>query len=337
MITGAGGSIGAGLSRAILASGPSRLVLVDNSEANLYEIDDDLASSPLPSRHVPMLGDVGDAAFLAEVFATHRPDVIYHAAAFKHVPLMEAHPVAAARNNALATETLARLAVQFAAGQVVMVSTDKAVRPASIMGATKRVAEMALLARGDAGPRMKVLRLGNVLESRGSVVPLFRGRIARGAPLPVTDPDVRRYMMTLEESVDLILRTERLEGPGGVFVPVVGPPVRIVDLARDMLRAAGRPADETGIFFTGLRPGDKMSEDLHSPLETAVATEDPRLMRIEGPRPDSGLLAQRIAALGQAVGRRDAAAVVELLEGLVAGYRPSSAALQATGRPAEVR
>ena len=161
-----------------------------------------------------MLGDVGDEALLAEVFETHRPDVVYHAAAFKHVPLMEGHPVAAARNNALATETLARLAVRFAAGQVVMVSTDKAVRPASVMGATKRVAEMALLARGDAGPRMKVLRLGNVLESRGSVVPLFRGRIARGAPLPVTDPDVRRYMMTLEESVDLILRTERLQGPG---------------------------------------------------------------------------------------------------------------------------
>ena len=174
--------------------------------------------------------------------------------------------------------------------------------------------------------------MGNVLESRGSVVPLFRGRIARGAPVPVTDPDVRRYMMTLEESVDLLLRTERLEGPGGVFVPVVGPPVRIVDLARDMLRAAGRPADGTGIFFTGLRPGDKMSEDLHSPLETPVATEDPRLMRVEGPRADSGLLAQRMAALGQAVDRRDAAAVIELLEGLVAGYRPSSAALQATGR-----
>jgi FlaA1/EpsC-like NDP-sugar epimerase len=335
VITGAGGSIGAGVARAILAGGPRRLVLVDSSEANLYEVDSDLSSGSGAPRHVPMLGDVGDVGFLSEMFETHRPDVVYHAAAFKHVPLMEGHPVAAAWNNALATDTLARLAVQFAVGQVVMVSTDKAVRPASVMGATKRVAEMVLLVRGDASPRtrMRVLRLGNVLESRGSVVPLFRRRIAEGAPLPVTHPDVRRFMLTLDESVDLILRAGSLEGPGGLFVPVVGPPVLIVELARDMLLAAGRPADETGIVFTGLRPGDKMSEELHAPAETAVATKDPRLMRIEGPKPDSGILGQGMAALARAVGRRDAAAVVETLQDLVAGYYPSAAVLETIGRP----
>lgn len=334
MITGAGGSIGAGLARAIVANRPGRLVLVDNSEASLYEIDADLSYGAGSSRHVPMLGDVGDEAFLADIFETHRPDVVYHAAAFKHVPLMESHPVAAARNNAIATGTLARVAVRFGTSQVVMVSTDKAVRPASVMGATKRVAEMALLARGDAGPRMTVLRLGNVLGSRGSVVPLFRRRLAEGAPLPVTHPDARRYMMSLEEAVSLILRAGRLEGAGGLLVPVVGSPVRIVDLARDMLRGAGRPADDTGILFTGLRPGDKMSEALVSPAETTVPTADPRLMRVHGPQPDAAALTQGLAALDREVARRDAAAVIETLEALVDGYRPSAAALEAIGRPA---
>jgi FlaA1/EpsC-like NDP-sugar epimerase len=336
LITGAGGSIGAALARAVRDSGPRALVLVESSEQNLYEIDSELSGLAGPRVHEAALGDVGDEAFLAEVLEAHRPEVIYHAAAFKHVPLMEGHPVAAARNNALATGTLARLAVGFSTKRLVMVSTDKAVDPVSVMGAAKRVGELALAAAvtDDSGPTMKALRLGNVLESRGSVTPLFRRQIAAGTALTVTHPEVQRYMLTLADSVDLILRTARLEGPGGVFVPVLGPPVRILDLARDMLRSSGRALDDGSIVFTGLRPGDKISEELVSSAETALPTPDSRVMRVEGPRPDPAAFARGMVVLAEAVDRRDAASVVEALEVLVPGYRPSAAVLDAIGRSA---
>jgi FlaA1/EpsC-like NDP-sugar epimerase len=339
LVTGAGGSIGGGLARALLGRGADRLVLVDASEPGLYEIDAELSEGAGPRRHVAILGDVGDEALVAEILEAHRPQVIFHAAAFKHVPLMESHPVAAARNNALAAATLARVASDLGSPEVVLVSTDKAAAPASVMGASKRAAELAFLARSEAGSRsrLKALRLGNVLESRGSVVPLFRRQIAAGRPPTVTHPDVRRYLLSLDAAVDLILHARRLAEPG-LLVPVLGEPVRILDLARDMLRSAGRPTDGDAVRFIGLRPGDKMVEVLTAPDEAAVPTADPRLRRVEGGCPDPGTISRALSALAGAVERRDGAAVLEAFRALAPGYEPSAAALGAAARPlAEAR
>jgi FlaA1/EpsC-like NDP-sugar epimerase len=332
LVTGAGGSIGAALARAIHATRPRALALLDSSEQALYEIDAELSAGLSPDLHSPLLGDVGDEGLLADVLTAFRPEVIYHAAAFKHVPLMERQPVAAARNNVLATWRLVRMSARHAVARLVMVSTDKAVEPASVMGATKRIAESVACVAGAGHTDIRVIRLGNVLESRGSVAPLFRRQIAAGGPVTVTHPDARRYFLSLDDAVDLILRAGRIEGPGGVFVPVLAPPTRVVDLAARLIREGGRQPHEVPMVFTGLRPGDKMSESLVAAGETTARTSDPRLLRAR-PQPGEGDLAGQLARLEDAAGRRDAAAVLDLLQVMAPGYRPSVAALDAVGRP----
>src|ERR1700685_3334411 len=237
LITGAGGCIGSALAERIAKSDARNLILLDHAEHELHEITLALFAINGCAPHVAVLGDICDAALLAEVFKEHRPDVIYHAAAFKHVPMMEANPLAAIRNNVIGTMTLAFAARNCEAAQLVMISTDKAVNPRSVMGVSKRIAELVLLRWNGIKTQMKAVRLGNVLGSRGSVAPLFRQQIARGGPVTVTHPEVSRYFLTQREVVDLILATVDLEG--GVFVPEDSDPVKILDLARGMIRNAG--------------------------------------------------------------------------------------------------
>ncbi len=324
LLTGAGGCIGSALARTIVRCEPRLLVLLDHSEQNLHQVQMELAARARGAANIAVLGDICDAALLCDVFAAHRPEIVYHAAAFKHVPLMETNPVAAVRNNAMGTEVLAKVAFEHGAECLVLISTDKAVNPHSVMGASKRLAEMLLLRWGASRTQMKAVRLGNVLGSQGSVVPLFKEQIARGGPVRVTHPDVNRYFLTLDEAIDWIVAAGSLGESSGIFVPEMGEPVKITDLARHLIRMAGF-VPETGIpmVFTGLRPGDKMAEELISNDESIEPTAKEKLFRVKGPGIHEYELDSAMRELEESVRRRDVAAVLDLLCGIVPAYRPS--------------
>jgi FlaA1/EpsC-like NDP-sugar epimerase len=322
LITGAGGCIGSALAERIAKSGAQNVILLDHAEHELHEIELALSAIEGCAPHVAVLGDVCDAALLADVFKEHRPDVIYHAAAFKHVPMMEANPLAAIRNNVIGTMTLAFAARNYEAAQLVMISTDKAVNPRSVMGVSKRIAELVLLRWNGIKTQMKAVRLGNVLGSRGSVAPLFRQQIERGGPVTVRHPEVSRYFLTLREVVDLILATANLEG--GVFVPEPSEPVKIVDLARGMIRKAGfEPDAELPIVFTNLLRGEKLSEEMVFASETVEPSGDARIQRVRGAAIAAAEFDVKVARLLDSVGRRDLPALVDSLVGLVPEYQPS--------------
>lgn len=279
MISGAGGSIGSELCRQIAKFAPARLVLFEASEFSLYRIDDELAQSFPEISRGAWAGDVRDAARVDEVLAAESPSVIFHAAAYKHVPLME-HDNAwqAVRTNALGTLTLARAAQKAEVGKFVLISTDKAVNPTNVMGASKRLAERLCRAQqGEGKTRFVTVRFGNVLGSNGSVIPKFREQIARGGPLTVTHPDIVRYFMTIPEACQLVLQAGWMGKGGEIFVLDMGDPVKIVDLARDMIRLSGFSEDEIRIEFTGLRPGEKLYEELLADDEATLPTPHPKL------------------------------------------------------------
>ena len=328
LLTGAGGGIGSALAKTLVTCDPRLLILLDHSEQNLHQVQMELAALRGVPPQIAILGNISDGALVGEIFERHRPEIVYHAAAFKQVPLMEANPLAAVRNNVLGTCRLAEACVEHQAAQLVLISTDKAVNPQSVMGVSKRVAELALLRWSGARTQMKIVRLGNVLGSQGSVVPLFREQIARGGPVTVTHPDVERYLLTLREAVDLILAAASLETEGSIFVPELGAPVKILDLARHMIRTAGfEPETELPIVFTGLRPGDKMTEEMVSAGETSEPSTDRRLRRVSS----AGISAERfdgaIAELGESVEQRDAVLLLEVLCRIVPEYRPSETLL----------
>ncbi|MBL0149656.1 MAG: polysaccharide biosynthesis protein [Ideonella sp.] len=280
LITGAGGSIGAELCRQVARLGPARLVLFEQSEFNLYSVEQMLTSefSALPL--VRLVGDVKDLGQLRRVMAQWRPQVVFHAAAYKHVPLMEEHNAwAALCNNTLGTCQAALAAAEGGAERFVLISTDKAVNPTNVMGATKRAAEMVIgaLATQHPGTRFMAVRFGNVLGSSGSVIPKFKEQIARGGPLTVTHPDIIRYFMTIPEAARLVLQAAAIGRSGQVLVLDMGEPVKIIDLARDMIRLSGHALDEIRIEFTGLRPGEKLYEELLADADTTVATPISRL------------------------------------------------------------
>src|SRR5580658_2613021 len=234
LLTGAGGSIGSALAKTVMRLGPRCLILLDNSERSLNEIDLELAHIDRNS-HTSVLGDICDAKLLSELFKRYRPEVVYHAAAFKHVPLAENNPFAAVRNNALGTASLARISQAEGVASFVMVSTDKAVDPISIMGASKRVAELALLNLNNPKNRMSAVRLANVLGSQGGVVPTFLNQISQGGPVTVTHQSVSRYFLAMDEAVELILLASGLAESGGIFVPQASPPVKILDIALELI------------------------------------------------------------------------------------------------------
>ena len=301
LITGAGGSIGSELCRQVARYHPSRLVLYELSEFNLYSIEQELSELHPGLELVRLIGDVKDLPHLRSTFAAWRPQVVFHAAAYKHVPLMEDHNAwAALRNNTLGTWNAAQAAGEAAAGRFVLISTDKAVNPTNVMGATKRAAERALTSLVPVHPatRFIVVRFGNVLGSSGSVIPKFKDQIARGGPVTVTHPEIIRYFMTIPEAARLVLQAAAIGESGQVLVLDMGEPVKIVDLARDLIRLAGHTLDEIPIVFSGLRPGEKLYEELLADSDASLATrfERLRIARIttEGP-PLTGLL-QRISA-----------------------------------------
>ncbi len=280
LVTGAGGSIGSELCRQITRYGPSRLVLYELSEFALYQIEQQLGELHPSLPLVRLMGDVKDLAHLRATFAVHRPQLVFHAAAFKHVPLMEDDNAwAALQNNTLGTHHAALAAMESGVERFVMISTDKAVNPTNVMGASKRAAERVLshlAARGSATV-FSAVRFGNVLGSSGSVIPKFKEQIARGGPVTVTHPDITRYFMTIPEAVRLVLQSAVLARSGQVYVLDMGEPVKIVELARDLIRLAGHREREIGIVFSGLRPGEKLYEELLADDDLTQPSAHPRL------------------------------------------------------------
>jgi len=332
MVTGAGGSIGSELCRQVLALGPKALILVDNGEFNLFQIDDELdrmqrsiaPGSVRPSVH-RYLASVTDAVRIDRIMAGHQPDTVYHAAAYKHVPLVEGNESEGAEVNVLGTLRVAEAAMKHRVRNFLLVSTDKAVRPTSVMGASKRMAEVVLQALQaefgrEAGTRFTMVRFGNVLGSSGSVVPIFRRQIEEGGPVTVTHPEVTRYFMSIPEAVQLMLQAGAMGSGGDVFVLDMGDPVRIADLARNMIRLSGRtvrdeenPIGGIEIVFTGLRPGEKMFEELVIGAELRHTQHPAILTAHEGFVPWSEL-EPRLQRLEAAVSQHDSQAVRQLLD-----------------------
>ncbi len=336
LVTGAGGTIGAELSRQIAALSPACLILLDNSEFALYAIDMELRERFPQTPRVSLLRDVRDRAQIDAILAAERPGIICHAAALKHLPMVEANPVEGVLTNIAGSRNVAEAARAFGVSTVVMISTDKAVNPTSVMGATKRVAESFCQAldlyeaRHQAeGTRYVTVRFGNVLGSTGSVVPLFARQLAAGGPLTVTHPEVSRFFMTVREAVELVLQAAALspgsEAPddrGKICVLEMGEPIKIVDLAEQMIRLAGlRPERDVKIEFVGLRPGEKLHEELFHPAEPLVPTRSPAI-RLAAPRTaDYALLARSVDEIEEAARNRREERMLQLLERLVPEYR----------------
>jgi len=291
LITGAGGSIGSELCRQVARFGPRRLVLYEQSEFNLYTVEQELGEHWPQIELVKLIGDVKDLEHLRATFARWRPTVVFHAAAYKHVPLMEDHNAwAALRNNTLGTYHAALAAAEAGAERFVLISTDKAVNPTNVMGATKRAAEMVVsaLAAEHPGTRFMAVRFGNVLGSSGSVIPKFKEQIERGGPVTVTHPDIIRYFMTIPEAARLVLQAAAVGQTGQVLVLDMGEPVRIVDLARQLIRLSGHAEDEIAIEFSGLRPGEKLFEELLADADSTLPTAVPGLRVAQlGDRPEA--------------------------------------------------
>ncbi|WP_374711837.1 polysaccharide biosynthesis protein [Symbiobacterium terraclitae] len=297
LVTGAGGSIGSELCRQVAAFGPSRLILFGHGEHSLHQIMLELQSHYPGLALTVAVGDVQDQAAVERVFRRHRPAVVFHAAAHKHVPLMEQNPSEAVKNNVLGTYHVALAAQRHGASHFVLISTDKAVRPTSVMGATKRAAEAITAALAACGPcRMVAVRFGNVLGSRGSVVPVFQQQIAAGGPITVTHPEVTRYFMTIPEAARLVLQAGAMGRSGERFVLDMGEPVRIVDLARTLARIIA-PEREIPIIFTGLRAGEKLHEELFDADEVVTPTAHPRIRRAAAELPAGFDLAKALADL----------------------------------------
>lgn len=290
LVTGAGGSIGSEICRQCLRFCPARLVLVERAENALFEVDRELSERWVGAEIVPALADVTDRSRLAGVFVEHRPHVVFHAAAHKHVPMLEHNPGEAIKNNVFGTQIAAELASEHGAGTFVLISTDKAVNPTSVMGASKRIAEMIVQAANgsaDLGIRTRftAVRFGNVLGSSGSVVPIFRRQIDRGGPVTITHPEMRRYFMTIPEASQLVMQAGAIGRGGEVFVLDMGEPVRILDLAERLIHDAGlRPGRDIEVRFTGIRPGEKLFEELAGADDPTLPTGHEKIRVWQLPR-----------------------------------------------------
>ena len=321
LITGAAGSIGSELCRQVLAFQPGRLILLDHCENGLFHLKRELDALASDAEVIPLIASIRDASRLRSAFEEFRPDVILHAAAHKHVPLMEANPGEAIKNNVFGTRTLVDEAVRSGVEAFVMISTDKAVHPTSVMGACKHVAEMYVQAQTQrCSSRMVTVRFGNVLGSNGSVVPLFQEQIRRGEPVTVTHPEMTRYFMTIPEAAQLVLQAGTLGQGGEIFVLDMGEPVKVMDLANDLIRLSGQPEDEVEIVFTGLRPGEKLFEELYDAKEMQLRTPHPKIFRAQNHPCDPNRLITQLEGLA-AVVNSPAEDVIDALKGIVPGYR----------------
>lgn len=279
MVTGAGGSIGSELARQVIRFQPQRLLLVERAEFALFAIDQEFRARDTQIPTMPLVADISDESRMRHIFQTYRPQVVLHAAAHKHVPMMESNPCEAIRNNVLATHLLGELSGEFGVETFVLISTDKAVRPTSVMGASKRVAELVVQ---DLNQRSETcylaVRFGNVIGSAGSVIPIFREQIRRGGPVTVTHPQMVRYFMTIPEAAQLVLQAATIGKGGEIFILDMGEPVRILDLAKDTITLSGlRPFEDINIVFTGIRPGEKLFEELQTTDERLIKTGHPKI------------------------------------------------------------
>jgi FlaA1/EpsC-like NDP-sugar epimerase len=329
LVTGAGGWIGSALCASLARHGAKHLLLLDHSESGLYEVHREMAYHNA-LRATPILGSVCDAVLLSDILSRFRPEVIYHSAAYKHVPLAEQNPFAVIENNALGTEALVRAAAGYQVSDLIMVSTDKAVAPASIMGVSKRIGELALL-RHNHGGTMRVLRLGNVFGSHGSVAPLFRMQIDRGGPVTVTDPEARRYFMTLQEATGYLLAALHISSPAALFVPELGDPRNVSDLARAMIGDI-----EVPLVFDGLRPGDKMEEAFFAKNELRGDRLPEGLYPVDSPQPQPDILDNLFKEIRSAIHERNLKGLIAAVCAAVPEYTPSASIREQLLATAEV-
>jgi FlaA1/EpsC-like NDP-sugar epimerase len=330
LVTGAGGSIGSELCRQTARAGAARLILVDHAETALFEIERELVNERSFPASVPVLADVGNREKLRQVFERYHPKVVFHAAAYKHVPMMEANPLESVRNNVLATRVVADVAVESGAHRFVLISTDKALNAQSVYGQSKALCEWiveAYGARDDIATRFVAVRFGNVLDSAGSVVRIFKEQISKGGPVTLTHPEMTRYFMTTPEAVSLVVQAGAIGGRGDVFVLDMGEPVRIIDLAMQMIRLSGKePERDIDIEIVGARPGEKLHEELWGEGETAVPTSHAKIMRVSGPIVDGDWLQDELAELERLVRDGETLEVVSRLATMLRAPRLASQA-----------
>ncbi len=324
MITGAGGSIGSELVRQLAEFHPSKLVLFERAENDLHRIDLELHSQHKELQYVPLVGDILDVRTLREVMAEYHPHSIFHAAAYKHVPMMEKNCFQAVINNVFGTYNVALVAKQYGVEDFLMISSDKAVNPTNIMGVTKRVAELVILALQHQHTRFVSVRFGNVLGSNGSVLPMFEQQLARGGPLTITHADAQRYFMTIPEAVQLVLQASTMGKGGEIFLLDMGSPVKIVDLAKNLIRLSGLdPERDVPIVYTGLRPGEKLFEELKLDGEGIKATSHPKIRVLDGGSVDFPEVSRWLDDLSALVEAKSVSGLVRKLQEIVPEYAPS--------------
>jgi FlaA1/EpsC-like NDP-sugar epimerase len=325
MVTGAGGSIGSELCRQLAEYSPSKLIMLDRYENGLFDIGMELKGYNGASAHniCAVVGDIQDVSYLDYIFSSHTPQIVFHAAAYKHVPLMETHPVEAVKNNIFGTMRLIESAAAHGAERFVMISTDKAVNPTSVMGATKRVAELLTYRMNDVSSMCcNTVRFGNVLGTNGSVLPIFKEQIKRGGPVTVTHPDMKRFFMLVAEAVQLVLIAAAQGRGGEIYVLDMGEPVRIIDLAENLIRLAGfMPYKEIGIEFTGLRPGEKLYEDLYDKTEKVLDSAHAKLKIVVPEAPPSMVFMRHLSALEQYVKTHSGDKIIEEIQRIVPNFR----------------
>ena len=337
MITGAGGSIGSELCRQVAAYRPSRLVLVERAENNLFEIHTELVRRFPELEAVPCIADVTDVPRITQVFRQHRPMIVFHAAAHKHVPMMEWNPAEAVKNNLLGTQVVADLADSLAVERFVMISTDKAVNPRSVMGATKRAAELYVQALSrDSATHFATVRFGNVLDSAGSVIQIFRQQIRAGGPITVTHPGMTRYFMTIPEAVQLVVQAAALSQGGETFILDMGQPVRILDLAHDLIRLSGlEPDKDIEVRFTGVRPGEKLFEELSTVSEGIGRTSHPKIFTGSYDTPHLPGMRAQLETLASLCRTSSQESIREALEQLVPEFGEETSDSEPPSRPSE--
>ncbi len=318
LITGAGGSIGSEICRQSMKFCPRRIILLDQAENNLFEIDRELRHRWVGAEIIPVVADISDATRIARVFDEHRPQVVFHCAAHKHVPMMELNPGEAIKNNVLGTRIVADAALAAGSAAFVMVSTDKAVNPTSVMGAAKRCAELYIqsLNTGDKpATRFVAVRFGNVLGSSGSVVPIFRKQIEAGGPVTVTHPEMKRYFMTIAEASQLVMQAGAIGQGGEIFILDMGEPIQILELAEEMIRRFGlKPGEDIAIEFTGIRPGEKLYEELACADEQTRPTSHPKIRVWQLPRATRQQVDRMLEILSAAIDGDRSQVVVALQE-----------------------
>jgi FlaA1/EpsC-like NDP-sugar epimerase len=324
MVTGAAGSIGSELCRQAASFGPAKLVLFDQAESELFKIDQELRQKHFSAEIIPIVGDIRDFRCVEDVIRTHGIHSVYHAAAYKHVPMMETHVLEAVRNNVIGTWNVVKAAHKCQVGKFLMISSDKAVNPTSVMGLTKRIAELIVAGWNgrDGGTRFVSVRFGNVLGSNGSVVPTFQAQIAAGGPVTVTHADMRRYFMSIREAVQLVLQASTMGEGEEIFVLDMGEPVRILDLAHNMIQLAGlTPGEDIEIQITGLRPGEKLFEETNLEGESMLPTYHEKIRIFQGEKVESDAIASWLNRLQLLIARREVARILDHLAALVPEYK----------------